>query len=109
MFPDFPRETIELDLSRSGSVQATCDNILNGLLVAPPPPRAASASSNSSSGKSSLLQSVRDFDALPSEEPSKQWLDSAKDRESQLRQRKLFMLNQQREKFLKKGKNVATE
>jgi hypothetical protein len=33
MFPDFTREIVELDLSRTGSVQATSDNILNGILI----------------------------------------------------------------------------
>jgi hypothetical protein len=33
MFPDFTREIVELDLTRTGSIQTTCDNILNGLLI----------------------------------------------------------------------------
>ena len=36
MFPHIPRETIHDDLAFTGSIESTCDRILNGTVVAPP-------------------------------------------------------------------------
>jgi hypothetical protein len=46
-----------------------------------------------------------DFDSLPKTEPEKIWLPEKAERENLLKQRKLFMLKQQREKMQAKFKD----
>eukprot|EP00842_Homolaphlyctis_polyrhiza_P005496 jgi/Hompol1/5948/HPOL_000913-RA len=111
MFPHFPRETIEIDLSHTGSVQETCDRILSGALVPPPPPPSmpsTSTASSSTAGPSSATSTTPTgsattsplapyFNSNPIEsEPPKKWEASPDARQMNLRQRKEFMIQQAR-------------
>ncbi|KAI8827246.1 uncharacterized protein EV422DRAFT_33404 [Fimicolochytrium jonesii] len=116
MFPAFPRSTIEQDLSRTGSVEVTCENILSGRLVAPPQPlpsqqRPATAPAGSSGAKngsvSPLAALIRD-ESVPVSEPKKVWDATPEGRESNLRARKEFMVQQAREKLLAKQRQQAS-
>ncbi|KAJ3212104.1 hypothetical protein HK099_007804, partial [Clydaea vesicula] len=103
MFPNFSSQAIELDLSRTGSVELTIDNIINGRIRATAPQFFTTTASNNNNNtsisqnkaSSPLLEKI-DFNSLPSTEPEKVWESTAKEREDKLKQRKLFMLKQQR-------------
>ncbi|KAH6562139.1 hypothetical protein BASA50_003082 [Batrachochytrium salamandrivorans] len=113
MFPHIPRTAIELDLSNTGSVEETCDRILSGALVAPLAPSAPpSAPSSGAMSASSLTdKAARPVfqnkpspylkpSAEPVDEPPKKWEASSDARQTSLRQRKEFMVQQARKKFL---------
>ncbi|KAJ3323192.1 hypothetical protein HDU76_013718 [Blyttiomyces sp. JEL0837] len=107
MFPHFPRRTIEDDLAITGSVEATCDKILSGLLVPPPTPTPEpSSSSTSSKQHTSFLQQVQ-HDVIESkplgEAPKKVWESTAEEREANLRARKEHMVRLARETRKKKA------
>ncbi|KAJ3284799.1 hypothetical protein HDU79_007850 [Rhizoclosmatium sp. JEL0117] len=104
MFPHYPRDVIERDLARTGSVELTLENILSGALPAPPPPPVPQPSSSSSSTISSfspspyLTPKVLDPDAP---EPPKVWEQTAAGREANLRARKEHMVRLARERMEK--------
>ncbi|KAJ3213815.1 hypothetical protein HDU67_002409 [Dinochytrium kinnereticum] len=102
MFPHFPRNVIEADLAATGSVEATCDNILSGALV--PPPQPISSSSSKTGPTTNPLKNFIKDDSVPM--PSvheKVWEPTREGRESNLRARKEQMVRMAREK-LKKAK-----
>ncbi|KAJ3096650.1 hypothetical protein HDU97_005712 [Phlyctochytrium planicorne] len=107
MFPHFPRQVIEADLANTGSVEATCDNILSGALVAPPPPPASqntsSGSSSSSTGPTSnpLKSFIKDESIPIPSVREKTWEPTKEAREASLRARKEQMVRMAREKLKK--------
>ncbi|KAJ1548676.1 hypothetical protein HK405_000816 [Cladochytrium tenue] len=119
MFPHFPRHMIEADLAVTGSVEATCDKILTGLLLPPPAPAPSSSSTSTSSsapgaGKpswtpvvvSTLGSRAADDAGPPAAEPPKNvWEASPEKREAHLRARKEHMVLAARER-LRKAKEL---
>ncbi|KAI9145947.1 hypothetical protein BKA69DRAFT_312235 [Paraphysoderma sedebokerense] len=133
LFPQIPVAAIELDLSRTGSVEATCDNILrNGSLPTPTPeqPPAASttatsstsnsggsssqsASSSKSSSTSAHSSSVSSFisqlsrsnqDNFEIQPVKKDWSSNPNERQQNLMTRKQAMVLEARKKYLEKMK-----
>ncbi|KAL2914160.1 hypothetical protein HK105_206418 [Polyrhizophydium stewartii] len=102
MFPNFPRSTIEIDLSHTGSVEETCERILSGALVpppTPPPTAAATAAQSPRAGAPDLAAFAPSpyLAAKPVEaEPPKKWEATPEARQMNLRQRKEFMVQQAR-------------
>lgn len=103
MFPHIPREAIENDLSMTGNVEETCENILTGRIVIPATPSPAASSSSSSSSSSSArhttivsLATLPDSTTVSASEPPKEWESDAARRAENLRKRKEFMLQQAR-------------
>ncbi|KAI8830322.1 hypothetical protein BJ741DRAFT_652412 [Chytriomyces cf. hyalinus JEL632] len=100
MFPNYPRNVIESDLARTGSVERTLDNILSGALPAPPPPPANSSSSVSEapvafSASPYLAAAISQESNV---EPEKVWEQTPAGREANLRLRKEHMVRQARER-----------
>ncbi|KAI8928470.1 hypothetical protein BC831DRAFT_548296 [Entophlyctis helioformis] len=126
MFPAFQRASIELDLSHTGSVDATIERILSGALVpvrapAPclahtaiqpssrsthsahrqPPPPPAPVAQQASAHASPVTQHkpspyLTSVGQPPVAEPPKKWEASPEARQSNLRQRKEFMVQEAR-------------
>ncbi|KAJ3020414.1 hypothetical protein HKX48_000822 [Thoreauomyces humboldtii] len=118
MFPHFPRHTIELDLSRTRSVEQTCENILTGKLVAPPPPvnpvpetqqpLRRPTGQQSSNAFLAGLDLTKEADAgVGRLEELKVWESTPEARERSLRQRKEIMVRQARQKLLGKSQKAA--
>ncbi|KAL2913928.1 hypothetical protein HK105_206519 [Polyrhizophydium stewartii] len=115
MFPNFPRSTIEIDLSHTGSVEETCERILSGALVpppTPPPTAAATAAQSPRAGAPDLAAFAPSpyLAAKPVEaEPPKKWEATPEARQMNLRQRKEFMVQQARKKFLEAQAAAAAQ
>ncbi|KAJ3090135.1 hypothetical protein HDU96_003526 [Phlyctochytrium bullatum] len=104
MFPHFPRHVIEQDLAATGSVEATCDNILSGALVPPPPEPTPTHTSSSSSSASSAANPLRSFikdESAPIPVAEKVWQPTKEAREANLRARKEQMVRAARERLKK--------
>ncbi|CAG8770481.1 1741_t:CDS:2, partial [Acaulospora morrowiae] len=119
MFPNIPQASIQYDLQKTGSVEVTCDNILQNGGSLPPPPVAtsfaipstsqASSSSTSTSVNSSLtqqslidrykLQEAVNKGLVPSD-PPKKWETTPERRQELLQQKKDAMVLQARERYL---------
>ncbi|KAI8828791.1 hypothetical protein BJ741DRAFT_625118 [Chytriomyces cf. hyalinus JEL632] len=100
MFPNYPRNVIDADLARTGSVERTLDNILSGALPAPPPPPANSSTSVSEapvafSASPYLAAAISQESNV---EPEKVWEQTPAGREANLRLRKEHMVRQARER-----------
>ncbi|KAJ3221430.1 hypothetical protein HDU81_010641 [Chytriomyces hyalinus] len=101
MFPNYPRNVIESDLARTGSVERTLDNILSGALPAPPPPPPTNSSSSVSEAPVAFSASPYLVAAISQEsnvEPEKVWEQTPAGREANLRLRKEHMVRQARER-----------
>ncbi|TPX56707.1 hypothetical protein CcCBS67573_g09327 [Chytriomyces confervae] len=102
MFPNYPRNVIESDLARTGSVERTLDNILSGALPAPPPPPPQANSSSSVSEAPVAFSASPYLAAAISQksnvEPEKVWEQTPAGREANLRLRKEHMVRQARER-----------
>ncbi|KAL2918493.1 hypothetical protein HK105_201894 [Polyrhizophydium stewartii] len=115
MFPNFPRSTIEIDLSHTGSVEETCERILSGALVpppTPPPTAAATAAQSPRAGAPDLAAFAPSpyLAAKPVEaEPPKKWAATPEARQMNLRQRKEFMVQQARKKSLEAQAAAAAQ
>ncbi|KAJ3415404.1 hypothetical protein HDV05_004998 [Chytridiales sp. JEL 0842] len=112
MFPHFPRHVIEADLAATGSVEATCENILTGLLVPPPPPPTPSPASSAtpshaSSSLSQLVAKVASSPPTAESIPKKVWEATPEAREANLKARKEMMVKQAREKLKKQAEERA--
>ncbi|KAI9262081.1 hypothetical protein BY458DRAFT_515391 [Sporodiniella umbellata] len=119
MFPDIPTAAIQADLQRTGSVEATVDNVLrDGGLPLPvsavPPTNNTTANASTSSSRISpqhadLVQRYRiNVDQVDQqEEPPKTWETSPDKRQEILKKRKEFMVLQARKRMMeqKKKKN----
>ncbi|KAJ3229405.1 hypothetical protein HDU78_009065 [Chytriomyces hyalinus] len=101
MFPNYPRNVIESDLARTGSVERTLDNILSGALPAPPPPPPANSSSSVSEAPVAFSASpylAAAISQASNVEPEKVWEQTPAGREANLRLRKEHMVRQARER-----------
>ncbi|KAI8852362.1 hypothetical protein BC829DRAFT_430708 [Chytridium lagenaria] len=104
MFPNFPRHIIEADLGMTGSVEATCENILSGSLVPPPPdPTPSPASAKIGVVANPLRNFIKDDSVPMPTVQEKVWQPTKEEREANLRARKEMMVMKAREK-LKKGR-----
>ncbi|CAG8460379.1 1322_t:CDS:2 [Funneliformis mosseae] len=127
MFPNIPPAAVQYDLQKTGSVEVTCDNILqNDGLPLPPSyvtapfavPSAAQASTSStginiSSTQQSLIERYKLQDAvkkglIPSE-PPKKWEATAEKRQEMLQLKKDAMVLQARERFLEQQRKKHKE
>ncbi|RIA87620.1 hypothetical protein C1645_432985 [Glomus cerebriforme] len=127
MFPNIPPAAVQYDLQKTGSVEVTCDNILqNGGLPLPPPyvtasfaiPSTTQASTsstgiNTSSTQQSLIEKYKLQDAvkrgLIPPEPPKKWETTAEKRQELLQWKKDAMVLQARERYLEQHKKKQKE
>ncbi|KAG9002877.1 hypothetical protein FRB90_011293 [Tulasnella sp. 427] len=136
MFPDQPYDNIHFDLLKSGSVELTCNKILEQGFLPPPPqvyftlyptqapptpaaPGPASlpstpASSSKTAPKSSLIDRYglnervgTDSSPIPTPPPAG-WETTAEKREASLKERKAAMVLAARKQLLEKEKQAAT-
>ncbi|RHZ50869.1 hypothetical protein Glove_490g59 [Diversispora epigaea] len=124
MFPNIPPAAIQYDLQKTGSVEITCDNILqNGGLPLPPPaviptlgvPSTSQASSSSTStdadSQRSLidkykLQEAVDRGFVPTD-PPKKWEATPEKRQELLQLKKDAMVLMARERYLTQQKKAS--
>ncbi|KAI9003899.1 hypothetical protein DFJ74DRAFT_713417 [Hyaloraphidium curvatum] len=99
LFPNIRVDDIREDLARTGSVDATIENILSGRLV-------DSSSSKSAAPPPSKLASLLEVEPLETPPPNK-WESSPEARANNLKQRKAFMLQEARRKFMEKNGQPA--
>ena len=93
MFPHIPQQTIIDDLLLTGDVHATCERILSGQVIAPNPPTPPPAEIQGPF----TSPTVNYIPSSPVSHPEKTWSSSLDDRQSHLRQRKEFMMQQARQ------------
>jgi len=107
MFPHVPKTLIENDLRNGSKVEQVCEKIMSGRLTATfsEPPENNYSDQKSLAESSKLPQNSRkDHLDTPTikEEPPKLWESESDKRQQLLRQRKAFMIQQARLKFLNK-------
>ncbi|KAI8807382.1 hypothetical protein BJ742DRAFT_812538 [Cladochytrium replicatum] len=108
MFPDFApahaRVVIELDLIRNnGNVDATCESILGGRLVAPPPPAPSPVASSNGVKKAHAVPPPTGLDITKPLEPAPRrvWAPTPEERSAHFKQHRAFMLKQAQYNFLR--------
>jgi coupling of ubiquitin conjugation to ER degradation protein 1 len=113
MFPHVPKVLIESDLRSGSRVEEVCEKIMSGRLTA----TEASSSSNANTDSDPTSQAAGSVPSKPPQnlylkdlidkpaieaEPPKVWESESDKRQELLRQRKAFMIQQARLKFLNK-------
>jgi coupling of ubiquitin conjugation to ER degradation protein 1 len=113
MFPHVPKVLIESDLRNGSRVEEVCEKIMSGRLTATEasssfnantdsnPTSQAEGSVSSKPPQNLYLKDLIDKPAIE-EEPPKVWESEGEKRHELLRQRKAFMIQQARLKFLNK-------
>ncbi|KAI8891866.1 hypothetical protein BC833DRAFT_613125, partial [Globomyces pollinis-pini] len=96
MFPNVSLNHIQQDLNRTGSVQITTENILNGRLPI------TTSSRNLPTTPKPTFENPKYISESPLKEPKKEWVSDAQERQNQLLQRKQFMMQQARQKYKQK-------
>ncbi|KAF0417049.1 CUE domain protein Cue1/4 family involved in ER associated protein catabolism predicted [Gigaspora margarita] len=129
MFPNIPPVAVQYDLQKTGSVEVTCDNILqHGGLPLPPPTVASSfaipstshaSSSSTTSGinvpvtHQSLVDRYKLQDAVKKgivpPDPPKTWESTPERRQELLQMKKDAMILQARERYLQKQPKKQNE
>ncbi|CAG8559759.1 6592_t:CDS:2 [Paraglomus occultum] len=96
MFPNIPPAAVQYDLQKTGSVEVTCDNILqNGTLPMPP----AVVPQQPFQLEEAVAKNVTP------EEPPKTWEQTAEKRAEILRKRKEAMILKARMRYIEQEKN----
>ncbi|KAI8802401.1 hypothetical protein BJ742DRAFT_541161 [Cladochytrium replicatum] len=108
MFPDFApahaRVVIEVDLIRNnGNVDATCESILGGRLVAPPPPAPSPVATSTGTKKAYAVPPPTGLDITKPLEPAPRrlWAPTPEERSAHFKQQRDFMLKQAQYNFLR--------
>lgn len=106
LLPDLSRAQVEADLRKTGSLTATIDRFLNQtshLPYSPPEPQTQKPSSFASSSKAmDIMQpmKVHQHEITIKESPMQVWESTGDARQLSFQQRKQFMIEQARQKYL---------